>query len=136
MAEYKGKLLNGGQACGEALLLDEPLSFWGGFDPKTGEIIDMQHPQVGLVMTGKIVVMPGTRGSSGTPGVLGESLRLETGPLGLVLNKGDINVAAAAMVVSTLYDKHCPVVELSKEEFAQITDKHTITILEDGTLTQ
>lgn len=136
MAEYKGRVLNKGQVQGEVLLLEEPLSFWGGYDPKTGTILDKQHPQVGQVMTGKIVVMPGTRGSSGTPGVLGESLRLGTGPLGLILNKGDINVAAAAMVVSTLYDKHCPVVELTKDEFSQLTDKQPINISEDGVVTQ
>lgn len=76
--KQQGKVLNEGCASGDVLVLDEPLSFWGGYDPQTGTIIDQQHPQVGATMTGKIVVMPGTRGSSGTPGVLGESLRLRT----------------------------------------------------------
>jgi len=136
MTEFKGRVLNKGKANGDVLLLDEPLSFWGGFDPNTGTIIDKQHPQVGQIMMGKIVVMPGTRGSSGTPGVLGESLRLGTGPLGLVLNKGDINVAAAAMVVSTLYDSHCPVIELDKDSFDQLTDCQPIAISIEGTVTQ
>lgn len=34
-----------GAAAGAPLLLDEPLSFWGGLDPTAGTIIDRQHPQ-------------------------------------------------------------------------------------------
>lgn len=136
MAEYKGRVLNKGQVSGDVLLLDEPLSFWGGYDPETGVILDKQHPQVGLVMTGKIVVMPGTRGSSGTPGVLGESLRLGTGPLGLILNKGDINVTAAAMIVSTLYNIDCPVIELDADAFAQLVDNIPLSISLEGQVIQ
>nr|WP_320136655.1 DUF126 domain-containing protein [uncultured Amphritea sp.] len=136
MAEYKGRVLNKGQVSGDVLLLDEPLSFWGGYDPETGVILDKQHPQVGLVMTGKIVVMPGTRGSSGTPGVLGESLRLGTGPLGLILNKGDINVTAAAMIVSTLYNIDCPVIELDADAFAKLVDNIPLSISLEGQVIQ
>ena len=35
------------QLVGELLVLDEPLSFWGGFDPVAGEVIDCAHPQCG-----------------------------------------------------------------------------------------
>ena len=37
--------------------LDEPLSFWGGFESETGTIIDQAHPQVGQSLVGKIVMM-------------------------------------------------------------------------------
>lgn len=134
--KFQGKVLNGGRASAEVLLLDEPLSFWGGYDPDTGTIIDQQHPQVGCSMTGKIVVMPGTRGSSGTPGVLGESLRLTTGPAGLVLNKADINVTAAALVVLTLYDMHCPVVVLDERSYRQLVADKPMTIERDGSVFQ
>ncbi|MCW0001894.1 DUF126 domain-containing protein [Pararhizobium sp. YC-54] len=116
-----GQILNAGVADADALLIDEPLSFWGGFDPETGTIIDRQHPQVGETMTGKIIVMPGSRGSSGTPGVLGEALRLKTGPCGIILSKADINVTAAALVVATLYDQHCPVIAIAEAQFDELT---------------
>jgi uncharacterized protein len=103
-------VLNAGEVSGEALVLDEPLSFWGGYDAQTGSIIDQHHPQAGVKVTGKVLVMSGTRGSSGTPGVLGESLRLRTGPIGLILGTPDINVMAAALVVAELYGMSVPVV--------------------------
>ena len=35
------------EVAGRALVLDEPLSLWGGMDPATGEVIDAHHPQRG-----------------------------------------------------------------------------------------
>ena len=82
--QLQGKVLNEGNVSAELLVLDEPLSFWGGFDSASGTIIDQQHPQKGLKLTGKLVVMPGSRGSSGTPGVLGESIPFGYGAGGIV----------------------------------------------------
>ena len=41
-----------GKANGEVLKLDDPLSFWGGVDPQTGEITDLRHPQGGMSVKG------------------------------------------------------------------------------------
>ena len=38
------RILVAGEAQGEILVLDEPLSFWGGFESETGTIIDQAHP--------------------------------------------------------------------------------------------
>ena len=42
---FGGATLVPGAAAGAPLLLDEPLSFWGGLDPAVGTIIDRRHPQ-------------------------------------------------------------------------------------------
>ena len=60
----EGRILVEGHAKGPALVLDEPLSFWGGLDPATGRIVDVHHPQRDTVVTGRVLVMPGGRGSS------------------------------------------------------------------------
>ena len=41
------RVLVSGRGHGKALILDEPLSFWGGVDPATGAVIDVHHPQAG-----------------------------------------------------------------------------------------
>ena len=56
-----------GHASGEVLFLEEALSFWGGFDPELGEIIDVHHPQAGKKVKDRILVIPASRGSAGTP---------------------------------------------------------------------
>ena len=60
----EGRTLAAGEARGLALVLDEPLSFWGGVDPESGRVIDVHHPQLGVEVTGRVLVMPSGRGSS------------------------------------------------------------------------
>ncbi len=91
------------------LRLTEPLSFWGGLDPKTGRIIDASHPQVGESVTGKLLRMPHSRGSSSSPSVLAESLRLGTGPAAIVLDRPDPMVVLGAVVARLLYGIECRV---------------------------
>ena len=125
-------VLNPGRAEGAVLALDEPLSFSGGLDPASGFIIDRHHPQRGERMTGRILRMSSTRGSSGTPSVLGESLRLGTGPAGIVLAKPDINVVAAAFVVREFYGLEIPVVHVSAEDYDRLGRAETVTIEPTG----
>ena len=58
------RVLVPGVASGEVLVLDEPLSFWGGLDPDSGRLIDTHHPQVGASLAGRVLVMASGRGSS------------------------------------------------------------------------
>lgn len=108
------------QLVGELLVLDEPLSFWGGFDPVAGEVIDRAHPQCGESLAGKIVAMPGSKGSSGTPGVLGESIRRGTGPAALIVTKADVNLVAGALTAAALYGTECPIVLVDADRFADV----------------
>lgn len=136
MSRFQGQVLNPGSARGEPLLFDEPLSFWGGFDAVAGRVIDRQHPQYGVVITGKILVMPGSRGSAGTPGVLAETLRLKTGPLGIILDKPDINITTGAQVVAELYNQHYPVIALEPANFHKIRPGALLEIQESGLIIQ
>lgn len=104
------KVLVGGATTAEVLRLEEPLSFWGGVDPVTGDIIEKRHPQYGESVSGRIVSMPRGRGSSSASSILAEALRLGQGPAGLVLESGDAILVAGALVARELYDVQCPIV--------------------------
>ena len=91
-------------------MLDEPLSFWGGVDPETGDITDVRHPQHGASVTGRILVMPSGRGSSSSASVLAESIRAGTAPAAIVLGEADPILALGAIVARELYGKATPVV--------------------------
>jgi predicted aconitase with swiveling domain len=91
-------------------MLDEPLSFWGGFDPETGRITDPRHPQRGTVLTGRVVVMPSGRGSSSSSAVLAEAVRIGTAPAAIVLYEPDPIVVLGAVVASELYGRTVPIV--------------------------
>ena len=99
-----------GDAHGPVLILQEPLSFWGGIAVETGRIIDRSHSSVGVCVTGTVLLMPGGRGSSSSSAVLAESLRLGTGPVAIVLATPDPILTVGALVAHALYGIRCPIV--------------------------
>lgn len=105
-----------GEAEGLALVLAEPLSFWGGIDASTGRIIDRHHPDLGACITGSILVMPGGRGSSSSSSVLAEAIRRGTAPAGIVLAVPDPILTVGVLVAESLYDVRCPIVVCAIDE--------------------
>ena len=109
MAELAGSALVAGSASGRAVTLSEPLSFWGGLDAESGEIIG-RHPQAGTVVTGSVLVMARGRGSSSSSSVLAEAIGRGTAPAGILLSEVDEIIALGAVVGAELYGVVCPVV--------------------------
>lgn len=107
-----------GEAEGSALVLAQELSFWGGVEVETGNIIDHSHPDIGGNVAGRILVMPSGRGSSSSSSVLAEAIRLGTGPLGIVLARPDPILTVASLVAQSLYGVRCPVVVCAIDGFA------------------
>lgn len=108
----EGRTLVAGHATGTALVLDEPLSFWGGLDPVTGALIDTHHPQLGAHLAGRVLVMPSGRGSSSSSYVLAEAIRAGTAPVAIILREPDGIIALGAIVARELYGAATPVVVL------------------------
>jgi uncharacterized protein len=106
----EARTLVAGTAEGRALVLDEPLSFWGGVDPATGDIIDPRHPQRRGNVAGRILVMPSGRGSSSSSSVLAEAIRAGTAPAAIVLAEADPILALGAIVARELFGTTIPVV--------------------------
>lgn len=104
------RVLVPGSGHGPLLILDEPLSLWGGVDVTTGQIIEKGHPQHGEVVGGRILALPHGRGSSSSSSVLAELLRLGIGPSGIVLGAPDSILVIGALVAGALYGAICPVV--------------------------
>ncbi|MEM9472137.1 MAG: DUF126 domain-containing protein [Pseudomonadota bacterium] len=132
MAELQARVLYPGAAEGPVLWLDEPLSFWGGFDPATGIIVDNNHPQSGVCITDTILVLPATRGSGGTPGGVAEAIRLGTGPKAIIMATADANVMIGAAVAEKLYGLTCPVLEISQSAFTSLQHAENMSLTPDG----
>lgn len=115
-----------------ALVLSEGLSLWGGMDPATGELIDAHHPQRGVNLAGRVVVMSSGRGSSSSASVLAEAVRAGTAPVAFVLSEPDLILAIGSAVAEELYGQVVPVVVLSPAELATIQDGAEVRIGPDG----
>lgn len=101
-----------GVGSGQLLLLDEPLSFWGGTDRRTGMIIDAHHPQHGTSIAGRVLLMDASRGSSSSSSVLAEQLRAGVGPAAILLIARDAIVALGALAAAELYGTAMPLAML------------------------
>jgi predicted aconitase with swiveling domain len=134
VVEFAARVLNPGTACGEAMLLDEALSFWGGFDAGSGTIVDQHHPQCGACVAGRILILPASRGSAGTPAGIAEAIRAGVGPAAIVLGTADVNVAVGAMVAAALYGVHVPVVVIGDDERARLRGGERVEVDLEGHL--
>ena len=130
----QGKVIIGGEAHGVALVSHEPLSFWGGYDWKTGEIIDRRHRLSGSIAKDKILAVPFTRGSSTTTAVLLEAIRAGTAPAAILTTDTDFFFALASVVAEELYRSPLPLVALAENDFAKLRTGDEITVKDNGEL--
>jgi hypothetical protein len=125
-----------GQASGQALVSPEPLSFWGGYDHRTGEIIDRRHSLSGQIAANKILVMPFTRGSSTTTAVLLEAIMAGAAPAAILTPQVDSFLALASIVADEMYAAPLPIIALSPEDYARIRTGDLLTVWPDGSIIQ
>ena len=121
-----------GKANGEVLKLDDPLSFWGGVDPQTGEITDLRHPQGGMSVKGKVLMMPFGRGSSSGSSVIAEGIRSGSGPAGIIMMEADEIIALGAIVADEIYGKAMPIIVVEKTEYEKYSTGDQIVISAAG----
>jgi len=110
----------------------EPLSFWGGYDWKTGEIIDRRHGLSGSIARNKILAVPFTRGSSTTTAVLLEAIRAGTAPAAILTTDTDFFFALASVVAEELYRTPLPLIALAESDFATLRTGDELLLRENG----
>jgi predicted aconitase with swiveling domain len=124
--ELKGRIISKGKGEGEALTTSQPISFYGGVDPNTGEIIEKGHELQGKNVKGKILVFPNGKGSTVGSYTLYRMKKNGTAPAGIV-NKECETVVAVGAIISEI-----PCVD--KIDIAKIKTG-TLTRIENGVVT-
>ena len=121
-----------GNVTSEVLAAEEPLSFWGGYSHKTGEIIDRRHPLSGQNAAGRILAVPFTRGSSTTTAVLLEAVRANTAPAAIITSTPDSFLALASIVADELYQSPIPLLVISQADLFSLHTGDRLRIAADG----
>lgn len=130
----RGRPVMPGSARGRILASREPLSFWGGYDPATGEIIDRRHPLSGEIAMGTVLAVPRTRGSSTTTAVLLEAIRAGTAPAALLTDGVDSFLTLAAIVADEMYGRSLPIVALSSADHRSLKTGVSVAVSRDGSI--
>ena len=129
-----GRVLVAGEAAGDALVTHDALSFWGGYDFRTGEIIDRHHPLAGVHAAGRVLAVPFSKGSSTTTAVLLEAVRAGTAPAAILTTGVDSFFALASIVADVMYGKSFPVIALEPADFGTLRTGERLSVGEDGVI--
>jgi len=129
---FQGQAVIAGQAEGPVLAAAEPLSFWGGYDYTTGEVIDRRHPLSGQVAAGRVLCLPFTRGSSTTTAVLLEAVKAGTAPAAILTTGVDTFFALASVVADEMYGQPIPLIALLPEDFARLHTGDWAAVQDEG----
>jgi predicted aconitase with swiveling domain len=95
-----------GRTEGVALVCPKSITGWSGINPLTGKIKDYESEDRGKSIKGKILVIPGSRGSNGWSCFLSITRVSGVSPKGLLITKIDSSsaVAAVGLGVPTITD--------------------------------
>ena len=109
----------------------EALSFWGGVDPATGVIIDVHHPLHGQSLTGRILMMPSSRGSCTGSGVLLDLALTGRGPAALIFSGDEDVLTLGALIAAEMFGCNLPVLRLSDTAYTALAAKDAAQITAD-----
>ena len=124
-------LLDGREVEGDAMALTAPISFWGGVNPKTGLIADVRHPEYGRSITGRVLLIPSTIGSSSAAAVLLELVHAGLSPSAIVLHEPDA-ILLLGLIVAREMGLPTPIaLRLDAEHFGSF-DGQRVAVSADG----
>ena len=124
--ELKGRIISKGIAKGEALTTTQPISFYGGVDPETSEILEKGHELQGKRIKGKILVFPTGKGSTVGSYTLYRLKKGGIAPAGIINRECETVVAVGAII------SEIPCVD--EVDISQIKTGDTVRI-ENGVIT-
>ena len=120
ISALEGRSLVDGHASAPLLYADVGLSFWGGVDPFSGEVIDRHHPLSGECLAGRVLAIPSGRGSCTGSSVLMELISNGHAPAALVLAEADEILTLGVLVARTLFQRSLPVLCIGRDAFGQL----------------
>ena len=121
-----------GKASGHVVASTMELSFWGGVDAGTGDVIDLHHPLNGRCLKDHILAIPGGRGSCSGSGVLLELLLNGNGPIAMLFEREEDILTLGVVIAEEIFGQSIPVVTLTPEDFRKVAGSAFVAI--DGNL--
>ena len=123
----KCRKISRGTTAGDVILSKEPLSFLGGVDPDTGNVIDRGHQLYQQNVSGKILVIPSGKGSTVGSYVIFQMAKNNTAPLAIIAMEAEPIIATGAIMASI------PMVDHPEENVLEIlTDGDRVEVDADA----
>ncbi|MCH7533062.1 MAG: DUF126 domain-containing protein [Gemmatimonadetes bacterium] len=136
MGVVVGRVLVAGEGEGPFLRLDQAISFWGGVDPVSGTIADPRHANYGASISGTVLAISSSVGSSSSSAIMLELLREGTAPAAILLGKADAILPLGVIVGQELGYAGIPVLEVPVSELASFEQGVMLHVTPKGIVTQ
>jgi len=94
----KCRTISKGKVTGELIVSTEPLSFLGGVNPNTGEVIDPNHELKGKFINDKILFIPGGKGSTVGSYVIFQMKKNNVAPSAIICLNAEPIIATGAIM--------------------------------------
>ena len=94
----KGRIIMKGKTKSIALVTSQPISFYGGVDPTTGQIIEKGHELKDKSVKDKILVFPTGKGSTVGSYTLYRMKKNGTSPAGIINKECETVIAVGAII--------------------------------------
>lgn len=138
MQTFKGHPVTKGHASGPALFTDKAVNFTAAFTkpenliPGHKAVVrDQHHPWFKQDVYGKVLIIPTAIGSTHTGLVLLDLVRLEKGPVAMVVDAADSLLVSGIVLSEVWYGRSIPVVEYPTQELRDAV-KEGATVEVDG----
>ena len=122
---FTGKGVIKGRAKGPAMITDKAVNFTAAFTKAEhilpfmkSEVRDRHHPWFKQKVKGKVLVLPTAIGSTHTGLVLLDLVRLQQGPVAIIMDHADSLLVSGIILSEVWYDRAIPVVEYATKELA------------------
>jgi uncharacterized protein len=99
--KLKGRAIYNGRADGIALVSSSPMSFYGGVNPDSGEVVERGHELQGQSVRGRVLVFPYGKGSTVGSYVMFRLKKSGSAPCAIVNAKCETIVAVGAIISET-----------------------------------
>jgi predicted aconitase with swiveling domain len=121
--------------CAPALVLKEPVSFWGGVSATDGRLLNQQFKAQNRYIGGMALFIRELRGSSSASSVLLELIYRRLAPAAIILDSPDAILALGVIVGREMGWPTPPILRLAAAEHESIPDGALVIITKNGELT-
>ncbi|MGE5638324.1 MAG: DUF126 domain-containing protein [Chloroflexota bacterium] len=126
--ELKGRIIYKGKGEGEALKTTQPISFYGGVDPNTGEVIEKGHELQGKNVKDRVLVFPNGKGSTVGSYTLYRMKKNNTAPTAIINKDCETIIAVGAIISEIPCVDHIDIEKIQTGNRVRI-ESDTVTVL-------
>ncbi len=118
--KLQGRRICPGRAQGQALVTHMAISFFGGVDPETGQVVEKGHELEGQSIRGKVLVFPTGKGSTVGSYTLYRLKHSGVAPAAIINAECETIVAVGCIIAEIPCVDHIPLEKIANGDWVEV----------------